>query len=138
MASNCSDMRASTVLLSADGQTVALTSGQGAGPTFRWTKATGRTTPCGNLECQFSLMSGDGNLLIGVIAPDYHDIVWDQKHGVRDLRSVLVAAGVDFTKWTGLQFTAMTRDKRVFIGNAYDGQGNMSAFRLVLPDATLD
>jgi hypothetical protein len=134
----------STALLSADGQTMAIegcaTDSTGAGTirSYRWTETGGRSELCPTSFCNAVLLSGDGNLFYGYDQDSSGYFFWDSKHGVRDAHALLAAAGVDFTKWVTLSLGAMTPDKRVFIGTAYDAAGNTSAFRLVLPEGAFD
>jgi hypothetical protein len=134
----------SIVLLSADGRTLIVedgaidSMGTGHPRSYRWTEASGRTELCPAGFCSVSFVSGDGDLVYGSDQINPVEFFWDSKHGIRDARTVLTAAGMDLTRWTYFFLHGMTPDKRVFIGTATDAGGNASAFRLVLPDGTFD
>lgn len=133
---------ATTVLMSADGQTIAAVSGDGTPSprTFLWNASAGLSEPCGSVPCQAYVVSGDGRVLIGdtLVDGSYERFVWTSSRGMRRLDDVLAAAGVSYSKWKTLGVTAMTPDARVLVGNALDAQRNSSGYRLVLPDGAFD
>jgi hypothetical protein len=102
---------------------------------FRWTEATGAVALTPGLQSVGWLMSGDGSVIVGSSSDseDYRAFVWTEQHGARSIRSVLEAAGVDFSGWTINTPWAISRDGKVVAGIGTCG-GVPTAYRMVLPE----
>jgi hypothetical protein len=102
---------------------------------FRWTEATGAVALTPGIQSVGSLMSGDGSVVVGSTfdIEEYRAFVWTEQHGARSIRSVLEAAGVDFSGWTIDAPSAISRDGKVVAGIGTCG-GVPAAYRMVLPE----
>ena len=97
------------------------TSGSGT-EAFRWTDASGWVglgdLPGGTFYSIAWAVSADGSVVVGSSRTDLGDeaFVWDVEHGMRNLKSVLVAGGLDLTGWTLSQATGVSADGLTIVG----------------------
>jgi uncharacterized membrane protein len=75
-------------------------------------------------------VSRDGQVLVGS-AGDVA-IIWDSINGIRSLRDVLVAQGVNLTDITLTNATGISGDGTIIVGSAFT-QGRSIAFKAVVP-----
>ena len=128
--------------VSADGTTVV---GTTATEAYRWTQATGivgigMLDSDANAYAEAYAASGDGSVVVGMSSGlmGYRAFVWDAAHGMRDVRAVLAAAGVDMGTWQLQAVTGVSADGKVLVGyGATDAAalqaGRLRAFRVILP-----
>jgi hypothetical protein len=102
---------------------------------FRWTAATGVVALVPGIQSVAWLMSGDGSVIVGngSDSGDYRAFFWTEQRGARSIRSVLEAAGVDFSGWTIDVPYAISRDGKVIAGIGTCG-GVPTTYRMVLPE----
>jgi uncharacterized membrane protein len=55
--------------------------------------------------------------------------IWDAQHGMRDLATVLTAAGLDLTGWTLSEARGISANGRVIVGTGTNPDGNTEAWR---------
>jgi len=131
------DGAGSVAKLSADGQNVFA---MGPGATgFIWNVSGSRSyPPCtgADLGCNPVALSQHGD--IALFNTPTGAQVWSARRGARSLMDVATAAGVDLRNWTQLTPYAMTPDARVFVGLLYKDAATTAAFRLTLPEGTID
>jgi hypothetical protein len=74
--------------------------------------------PPGATEWTALTVSDDGVVVHGrrLASGQTVAIVWTREGGTRVLTDALTAAGADLTPWTGVEFFAMSRDGRTFLG----------------------
>ncbi len=65
--------------------------------------------------------SADGSIIVGWGTTDagQEAFVWDASHGMRNLRSVLVDAGLDLSGWTLFEASDVSDDGTVIVGDGY-------------------
>jgi len=125
---------------SANGSVIAGWGTDSAGKTeaFRWT-ASGGMQPLGDLPggAFFSVanaVSGDGLTVVGRsnVGPTGLDdaaFIWDQAHGMRNLRSLLISNyGVDLTGWKLSSATGVNGDGTQIVGFGTNPQGGPEAW----------
>jgi probable HAF family extracellular repeat protein len=112
---------------------------------FRWTQATGMVglgdLTGGRFYSLANGVSGDGSVVVGQAtsgdAPATDGLeafVWTQETGMRSVRSVLAAAGVDMTGWVLASATGVSSNGRTLVGfGVHDGRGE--AWIATLPAA---
>jgi probable HAF family extracellular repeat protein len=120
---------------------------------FRWTEEDGMVglgrLPGGSNTSQAFDVSADGSLVLGLsgsAAADaagmfYEAFLWDAMHGMRSLRSVLIAEhGLDLDGWFLINAQAISRDGRVIVGSGRNPDGEIEAWlvRLDAPPACDD
>jgi hypothetical protein len=134
--------------VSGDGKVVFGTSSDYSNTTgFRWTEVTGMTPIAGLIEGQTAIISAanfDGSLMVGsseyllhlaspvLFSSDESQVniyssavIWDQTHGLRDLKAVLESDyGLDLAGWQLLSAIDISDDGRTIIGNGVNPQGN--------------
>lgn len=125
--------------VSADGAVVV---GVGVGSNglneaFRWTQAGGMVglgrLP-GATASQAFAVSADGAVVVG--RSEGRAFVWTAAEGMRDLRAVLVGAGLDLTGWTLTTATGVSSGGSVVIvGYGTNSQGQTEAWRAALGGA---
>lgn len=104
------------------------------GEAFRWTAATGMVglgdLPGGSYNSKALAISGDGGTVVGygTTAAGKEAFVWDDVHGMRTLRSILEAEGLNVTGWTFLEASGISSDGSVIAGTAKTPQGNWESF----------
>ena len=127
--------------ISADGSAVVgtvVTSRSGTGEAYRWTESRGmqllRDAPVGGKEYATDV-TDDGLLVVG--NAQFGAFVWDEKHGMRDLRAVLVdeyGLGSQLEGWTlGIAY-AISADGRAIVGTGNNPQHVKEAFLVILPE----
>jgi len=122
--------------LSADGQVAVGFSGSEA---YRWTASTGMTG-LGRLPNDTStsatLISADGRVIVGYSyngsSSEY--FIWTANKGMRTLRAILAADGVDISAWRDLKVSAISDDGSTVVGEGYNPQGNLEAWMMRLPN----
>jgi hypothetical protein len=121
------DWLSQLVTVSADGSTILLGHA-------RWTEQLGlQPLPCTG-SCQAVALSSRGRI---VVLRDYNEermLVWDEKHGARQLADVLTQHGADLGGERIHDITAMSHDARVFVGTTASSR----AYRAVLPAHAFD
>lgn len=130
---------ASSVLLdlSADGQVAVGGSGSEA---YRWTESTGMVgigrLP-GDTATSATLVSADGRVIVGYsyngVSSEY--FAWTASTGIRTLRAILAADGVDISAWRDLKAFAISDDGSTVVGEGYNPQGNLEGWAIRLPNA---
>jgi len=141
--------------VSSDGSTVtgyALSprAGIAGSEAFRWTAA-GGLEPLGFLdESEYGIgrpaswpegISGDGAIVVGNATVNSEDIfnsqqafIWDEAHGMRNLRDVLVEVyGLDLADWGTLRAEAISADGRAIVGFGNSPPGSSQAWLAILP-----
>lgn len=139
---------------SADGSVVVgqASNASGASEAFRWTNSGGMvglgSSPAG-LSTQIAFaVSADGSVVVGSGSSDSgpEAFVWDATNGVRSVKDVLVAQGVDLTGWVLDGATGVSDDGTVIVGSGTNPDGNTEGWLARLsspqppepePDATL-
>lgn len=118
--------------VSADGVYVVGESRSAAGPqgeAFLWSQAGGMIglgdLSGGAFKSRAFDVSSDGRIVVGQATSAAGDeaFVWDPVHGMRSLRSVLVASGVDLTGWRLTSATAMSADGLTIVGEGVGPRG---------------
>jgi len=131
-----STLRASAV--SADGNViVGHTSGYEA---YRWTNAgielLGGLPDASPLSSVATGVSADGSVIVGT-ATNAEGIpeafVWTEHAGMRSVRDLLMAQGLDLSGWSLNEATGVSADGRVIIGAGY-GLSGYEAWRAVIPE----
>jgi probable HAF family extracellular repeat protein len=128
--------------VSGDGAVVVGQSTSGTGPqAFRWTKAAGMIglgyLPGGNGSIAYA-SSGDGSVVVGSAAVNGvdHAFIWDAANGMRDLREVLIDAGVaDPTDWQLRTAYGVSADGLTVVGHGADPGDNDRAWIATLDEA---
>ena len=107
---------------------------------FRWTQATGMVG-LGDLEGGSALsvaygVSADGSVVVGVGSSPAGEeaIIWDETYGMRNLRQVLNAYGVDLTDWTLSVALGISDDGRTIVGRGINPDGNTEAWIALIPE----
>ncbi len=108
---------------------------------FRWTAVAG-TTDLGALAGYGNVWqvvaSADGSVLAG-----YCDsasgggrvaFIWDQAHGMRDLRAILTNLGLDLSAWVLEDVAGISADGRTIVGNGGDSSGHNVGWLAFLGD----
>ena len=125
--------RASAV--SADGTVIVGVSESDLGPeAFRWTATEGmQRLGDGALEGAFAI-SADGSVIVG--GNQGNPFIWDQNNGVRSLNQVFFELGMPdpvADGWSILSLVGISADGRTIVGEAFNPQGDVEAWRAVLP-----
>lgn len=136
--------------ISADGSVVVGwgSTEDGTAP-FRWTVAGGMqslgTLPGNHLHGQATDASADGSVIVGW-SGDTREwtlesvaFIWDEQHGRRDLRQLLINQGADLTGWTLADASAVSDDGRTIVGRGLNpaGEGEAWIATLALSEPTL-
>jgi probable HAF family extracellular repeat protein len=118
---------------------------------FRWTQAGGMAAlgdlPGGAILSEAYATTPDGSIVVGKggvagvcnpfgcpTAP--HAFIWDAQHGMRDLNTVLPALGLNLGAWVLTEARGISASGRVIVGTGTNPQGNVEAWRAVLPPPT--
>ena len=123
--------------VSADGSTIV----GWAGPTdraFRWTPAGGPADLGALGDWSRALdVSADGRIIVGVA--ENGAFIWDPDHGIRPLKSILTAAGLDLTGWNLGGATALSADGSIITGYGLNPTGQSESWiaRVDVPEPTL-
>jgi uncharacterized membrane protein len=135
--------------VSGDGSTVV---GRGLGAAgaeaFRWTQE-GGLVGLGHLPQRAGMSafssalatSADGGVIVG--SSNYAEglfiygltaFLWDEAHGMRNLRTVLEGFDLDLTGWRLTEATGISADGRVIVGDGINPQGHHEAWLAVIPE----
>lgn len=122
--------------LSADGRVAVGHSGSEA---YRWTEATGMVglgRLSGDNGTAATLVSADGSVIVGysytATASEY--FVWTGPTGIRRLRDILAADGLDVSAWRDLKVNAISDDGRTVVGEGYNPRGLREGWVVRLPN----
>ena len=133
------DLRSSARDISADGSVIVGWGTSGSGTeAFRWTEAGGMVglgdLPGGTFYSIAWAVSADGSVVVGRSRTDFGDepFIWDAEHGMRNLKSVLIAGGLDLTGWTLYQATGVSADGSIVVGVGVNPEGQTEAWRATL------
>jgi probable HAF family extracellular repeat protein len=128
--------------VSADGSTAVGAGGSnvdGRGQAVRWSAdegvvGLGRLHP-DDAYSEARGVSADGRVIVGVNAnPGVAEaFVWTESMGMRSIRDMLIAGGVDMTGWSLEYANAVSADGRVVVGYGSYRGGNSTAWLAVLP-----
>src|SRR3989304_2264375 len=77
-------------------------------------------------------VSADGSVIVGDSIQQA--FVWDERHGLRSIESILTAAGVDLTGWRLLRAMNASADGRTIVGYGVVGDGPELLWVAVLPE----
>jgi probable HAF family extracellular repeat protein len=124
--------------ISADGQYVVGYGTDALGiQAFRWSAAEGMVGlgrfpgPGGGLNTLATAVSAHGNVIVGTISgTETSPFVWDTVHGMRDLRSVLIAEGLgpQLTGWHLGRAQAISADGLTIAGYGENASGQTEAW----------
>jgi probable HAF family extracellular repeat protein len=119
-------------------------SGNNGWEAFRWTESGGMVglgdLPTGVVLSAAYAMTPDGSIIVGSggIQGNCNPfgcptipraMIWDEQNGMRDLKTVLTAAGLDVTGWTLTDARGISADGRVIVGNGTNPAGDNEAWR---------
>ena len=131
------NVMSNALAVSADGTVIVGVSESDFGrDSFRWTATEGMQRLGdgaleGALEGAFGV-SADGSVIVG--GNQGNPFVWDTNNGVRSLSTVLFDLGVPgMDGWTILSAVGISADGRTIVGEAFNPQGDIEAWRAVLP-----
>jgi probable HAF family extracellular repeat protein len=85
--------------------------------------------PTGNRMSIAFAVSADGQYVVGISRSGsgnerFHAFIWDETHGMRFLKNVLLDQGVDISKWYLQSATDISADGRYIIGTGLAPNGN--------------
>jgi uncharacterized membrane protein len=109
------------------------------GEPFRWTRASGMQ-PLPNTPIPFASqafdVSGNGSTIVGFAsyAGDQQAFVRDQVNGLRDLKTFLIASGINMGTWSLREATAISDDGRIITGWGVDPAGQTEPWVAVIPE----
>ncbi len=116
------DIVSSACGISADGSTiVGVSFNADDHEAFRWTASTGMVG-LGHLGFDWTWatgVSGDGSVVVGYgrTQPNPQEaLIWDETHGMRRLKDVLTAEGLDLTGWRLTEPAGISDDGNVIAG----------------------
>jgi uncharacterized membrane protein len=108
---------------------------------FRWTAQTGMQSISPGLFASANDVSGDGSIVVGDKMQDQfrydYAFLWDQPHGFRSLKEVLVAdfgLGQRLQGWTLVNAFGISTDGTTIVGTGTNPAGQAEAWRAVLPE----
>lgn len=108
---------------------------------FLWSEATG-FVPLGDLPggpaSSRALGVAENGTVVGrgTTAAGSEAFVWDPVLGMRSLRELLVAGGVDLAGWQLTEATAISFDGQVIVGNGVNPAGSPEAWIVMIPEPT--
>lgn len=117
--------------VSADGSVVVGTgcNSEGEEEAFRWTKSTGMVglghIPGDAFSTAFSV-SADGSVVVGESMSGA--FIWDQAHGMRSIKELLEASGIEMTGWSLMDARAVSEDGLTIVGNGFNPDGSMEVW----------
>lgn len=115
--------------ISADGSTIVGGYGFEA---FRYSDADGfQNLGALGAAAYASATSADGSVVVGFAFDGA--FIWDQAHGMRPLRDILVGLGIDMTGWSLLEASAISDDGLTIAGSARIQGGETQAFVAHIP-----
>jgi probable HAF family extracellular repeat protein len=129
------DLFSRAFAVSGDGSVVVGVSGADSQheQAFRWTPQTGMTglgfLPGGN-SSETTGITEDGSVIVGNSGVGF---IWDETHGMRDLRSYLQAEGVDVSAWGYLAVGNISGDGTIMSGWGFFN-GNTQGWIAVIPE----
>lgn len=106
---------------------------------FRWAVQQGMVeldAPAGTDEATAMAVSADGSVVVGLMTDTNawtRAFVWDATNGMRSVKSVLTAAGVDTGTWRLDMAMGISADGRVVVGTGANTNHQGEAWRAVLP-----
>lgn len=107
---------------------------------FRWTAGTGMTdlgVPAGMAHSYAYGISSNGTRIVGTATDAAMEnniaFLWIEGVGMRSLQEIIEEQGGAIEGWTLLGATAISADGRVIVGYGYNPDGNIEAFRAVIP-----
>jgi probable HAF family extracellular repeat protein len=110
---------------------------------FRWTSETGMIglgdLPGGESFSYAYAVNGSGSLVVGFSRTDLGDIafVWDQFHGMRNLKDALFSDyGLDLSGWTLQGAYGISIDGRTIVGTGINPLGQREAWVVTIPEPT--
>jgi probable HAF family extracellular repeat protein len=107
---------------------------------FRWTQDGGMVglgdLPGGTFESLAFGVSGDGSVVVGRgrTATGLSAFVWDPVNGIRELKTVLEALGIDLTGWRLTAATAISTDGRAIVGYGTNPDGDVEGWIAMIPE----
>jgi probable HAF family extracellular repeat protein len=127
--------------VSADGAVVVgrATTNENPDPeAFLWTQAGGMVglgwLPQQNQSIAHGV-SGDGSVIVGESrGSNYKAFIWDQTHGMRELRQVLIDLGLNLNGWQLIQANGVSADGLTIVGYGYDPAGRSEAWVARIPE----
>lgn len=123
--------------ISADGDVIVGKSvGTAGGLAFRWTQSQGLVSlgdlPGGTNGSGATSVSANGAVIVGYAdtGPSvYEAFIWDQAHGIRNLREVLVNEhGLNLAGWTLTRATGISGNGRVIVGYGTNPSGQQEGW----------
>ena len=122
--------------VSADGSAVVgwSTTAPGANEAFRWKggvmSGLGHL-PGGGADSGAKAVTPDGSVVVGSSdsASGYDAFVWDAAHGMRSIKEILTAQGVDMTGWSLADAWGISTDGTIVAGYGRNPNGNDEAWR---------
>jgi uncharacterized membrane protein len=81
-------------------------------------------------------VSADGTIVVGFgnTAPGSEAFIWDATNGMRNLKNLLVAAGVQEVEgWRLTEATGISADGRIIVGNGTNPSGQNEGWVVALP-----
>jgi uncharacterized membrane protein len=105
---------------------------------FRWTEAGGMVglgdLPGGSFSSGAIAVSADGSVIVGSSLTDIGSeaFIWDATHGMRNLKSVLTASGLNLAGWTLTGAGGISADGFTIAGVGINPQGQTEAWRATL------
>jgi len=127
--------------VSADGTVVVgqSDSGLGGNEAFRWSDSEGMVglgkLPGGTTSVAVGV-SADGSVVVGWTRFDTGDkaFIWDQVHGMRNLKDVLVIGyGLNLSGWDLDKAISISDDGRTIVGTGHNPSGSQEAWIATLP-----
>lgn len=106
---------------------------------FRWTAQQGMVDlagPPGTDDAAALATSADGSVVVGYMSNTNgwkQAFVWDAANGMRSVKSVLTAAGVDTGTWLLNMAMGVSADGRVVVGTGANPERKVESWRAVLP-----
>jgi cysteine-rich repeat protein/probable HAF family extracellular repeat protein len=134
-------VHSSATAVSADGSViVGWGTSYSGNEAFRWTQAGGMVglgdLPGGSFYGSARAVSADGSVVVGSSSTDDglglftpEAFVWDAVHGMRNLKSVLVAGGLDLSGWTLAEARGVSADGLTIVGAGVNPEGQSEAWR---------
>ncbi|HYE95783.1 MAG TPA: right-handed parallel beta-helix repeat-containing protein [Rubricoccaceae bacterium] len=126
--------------VSADGSVVVGYATGSNAEAFRWRPSTGmQPLPpiVPGAQCRANDVSADGSVIVGFCyAPGPGGaVVWTEAEGVRSVRAILEAAGIDLTGWYLEEAFGVSDDGTVIVGHGTSPAGEPEAWRAVIGGA---
>lgn len=126
------DTNSQAIAASADGSVVVGNSGASLTPDqsgFRWTQSQGMVDL--GLYSAYGV-SGDGSVVVGSLRVT-GAAIWDEAHGVRDLKSLLIQDGINLNGWSLANALDVSADGKVITGVGQFGS-QLRGWMVVIPE----